>query len=570
MNNNSFNFLQPKILLRSWRKKQLPTDFLAGLTVAAIAIPQSMAYTQLAHVPISTGLYTALVAMIAYGLFTSSKRVIVGPDTAMSIMTGAAITPLIVGNPESATFYAVILATLVGGFCIIGAKLKLYYIAEFLSRPILLGYLMGVAIVIISDQIPKMFGLAIGGENAVHNLYQLSIQIPNAHTLTMILSISLLVIGLLLKKLLPKIPIAILLLVIASVASMIYGFAELGVTNVGNIPAGLPNLDVPKMSFDSMQTLLFPAGAIALVSFADTIATARSFASKNHEDVSTNQELTSLGIANLAVVPVGGMPVSASGSRTAVNDNLKAKSQFSQLYASGIIALVLIAFSEYLSYIPKFALAVIIILSAYTLFDFKEVKSIWRGWRSEAILAFITAGGVAFLGILPGLGLAIALAVANLVRRSAFPHDAVLGVSEDGLTFRDRSRPPKTFDIPGLIIYRFDAPLYFGNANYFKNRILDLVNESSEKINWFLLDAESISSIDSTGAKTIKSILHELNHRDIGFATARLKGPIRDTLRSTHLGTKIENRPHFPSIGKAYEEYCEKFEVPSRRHTKAN
>jgi MFS superfamily sulfate permease-like transporter len=381
----------------------------------------------------------------------------------------------------------------------------------------------------------------------------------------MILSLSLLAIGIVIKKLLPKIPTAILLLLIASAASMIYGFAELGVANVGNIPAGLPNLDIPRMSFDSMQALLLPAGAIALVSYADTIATARSFASKNHEDVSANQELTSLGIANLAVVPVGGMPVSASGSRTAVNDNLKAKSQFAQLYASGIIALVLIAFSQYLSYIPKFALAVIIILSAYTLFDFDEVKSIWRGWRSEAILVFITAGGVAFFGILPGLGLAIALAVANLVRRSSFPHDAVLGVSEDGMTFRDSSRPPKTFDIPGLIIYRFDAPLYFGNANYFKDRVLNLINSSEDKVNWFLLDAESISSIDSTGAKTIKSILHELNHRDIGFVTARMKGPMRDTLRKTHLGAKIENRPHFPSIGKAYESYCEKYGVESRR-----
>lgn len=568
MNNNGFNFLQPKLLFKSWKTKKSPTDLIAGLTVASIAIPQSMAYTQLAHVPISTGLYTALIAMIAYGLFTSTKRVIVGPDTAMSIMTGAAIMPLIVGRPDSATFYAVVLAFLVGVFCIVGARLKLYYMAEFLSRPILLGYLMGVAAVIISDQIPKLFGLNIGGENAVHNLYQLVNQISGTHALTVFLSFSLLIIGLILKKLLPKMPVAILLLLIASVASMVYGFAELGVANVGNVPAGLPNLDIPKIGFGTIKALLLPAGAIALVSYADTIATARSFASKNHEDISSNQELTSLGIANLAVVPVGGMPVSASGSRTAVNDNLKAKSQFAQLYAAVIIAIVLIAFSQYLSYIPKFALAVIIILSAYTLFDFEEIKSIWRGWRSEAILAFITAGGVALLGILPGLALAIALAVANLVRRSAFPHDALLGVSEDGLTFRDSTRPPKTFEVPGLIIYRFDAPLYFGNASYFKDRVHNLIDNSEQKINWFLLDAESISSIDSTGAKTIKIVMRELSDKNIGFATARLKGPIRDNLRRTHLGAKIENRPHFPSIGKAYEAYCEKYNIPSRRTKK--
>ncbi len=565
MNNKGFNFSQPKLLLKSWTTKKTPSDLIAGVTVAAIAIPQSMAYTQLAHVPIKTGLYTALAAMLAYGLFTSTKRVIVGPDTAMSIMTGAAITPLLITSPDSATFYAVILALLVGIYCVVGAKLKLYYMAEFLSRPILLGYLMGVATVIISDQIPKMFGLSIGGENAIHNIYQLVNQISGTHALTLYLSISLLLIGIIMKRLLPKTPVAIFLLLIASIASILYGFSELGIANVGNVPAGLPNLEIPNLSFNSIQALLLPAAAIALVSYADTIATARSFASKNHEDLSSNQELTSLGIANLAVVPVGGMPVSASGSRTAVNDSTNAKSQFSQLYGALIIALVLIAFSQYLSYIPKFALAVIIILSAYTLFDFDEVKSIWRGWRSEAILVFITAGGVAILGILPGLGLAVILAVVNLVRRSAFPHDAVLGVSEDGLTFRDSARPPKTYSIPGLIIYRFDAPLYFGNANYFKDRVHYLIDNSSEKINWFLVDAEAISSLDSTGAKTIKSIIADLSAKDIVFATARLKGPLRDNLRNTHLGSHIENRPHFASIGQAYEAYCEKYQIKSRR-----
>lgn len=560
-----FIFNQPRALFSSWRRDDLPTDLLAGLTVAAIAIPQSMAYTTLAGVPVSVGLYTALVSMIVYALYTSSRRVIVGPDTAMSIMAGVAIAPFVVGKPELAGFYVMVLAGIVGVLHIIGSQLKLYYIAEFLSRPILLGYLVGVALVIMSDQIPKMLGLSVGGENVWYNLLGIVRGWELINPATVLLSLGLIVVGLVLRKLAPKIPTAIVLLVLATVASAVLDFSQFNIATVGNVPAGLPKRVVPSVNWDTIKELLLPAVAIALVSYADTIATARSFAAKAREDVSSEVELTSLGLANLAMVPVGGMPVSASGSRTVVNDSMGARSQFAQIYGALVIALVLVLFSSYLRYIPKAALAVIIVLSAYKLFDFDELDAIWRGWRSEAALAIVTALGVSILGILQGIGLAIALAVLDLIRRSAFPHDAILGVSEDGMTFRDSSRPPKTYDTPGLIIYRFDAPLFFGNANYFHDRVKKLVSKSYEPVRWFLLDAEAISSIDSTGAKMLKSLLFELEEMGIVFATARVKGPIRDTLRKTGLGARLENRPRFASIGKAYEAYCERYDVPSRR-----
>jgi len=285
----------------------------------------------------------------------------------------------------------------------------------------------------------------------------------------------------------------------------------------------------------------------------------RSFAAKNEETVSSEKELVGLGVSNLSAAMVGGMPVSASGSRTVVNDNLQATSQFAQIYSALIIGVVLLLFAGYLSYIPRAALAVIIILSAYKLFDYDELDAIWRGWRSEAILVVITALGVSAFGILEGIGLAMLLAVMNLIRRSAFPHDATLGVTEDGLTFRDTSRPPKTFDTPGLLIYRFDAPLFFGNANYFHDRVVHLVNTSHEPVRWLLIDAEAISSIDSTGAKMLKALLAELEKKDIVVASARIKGPIRDTLRRTGLGARLENRPRFASIGKAYQAYCKRY-----------
>ncbi len=560
------NFVSyPLQLFKSWRTTRHSTDLLAGLTVAAIAIPQSMAYTQLAGVPVSVGLYTALVAMIVYALFTSSRRVIVGPDTAMSVMAGAAIAPFVAGNPDSAGFYVVVLAAIVGVLCLVGARLKLYYIAEFLSRPILLGYLVGVALVIMSDQIPKLLGLTIGGENVLHNLLGTFGQLSAIKWYTVLLSVVLFVIGVSLKRYAPKAPVALILVMLATLASAVYGFADHGIAVVGNIPAGLPNLKVPHFDLETLKALVLPAGAIALVAYADTIATVRSFAAKNRESVSSEQELISLGASNLAVALVGGMPVSASGSRTVVNNDMRASSQYAQIYAAGVIALVLILLSSYLAYIPRAALAVIVILSAYKLFDWDELDAIWRGWRSEAALAIVTAGGVAVLGILQGLGLAVLLAVINLIRKTAFPHDAVLGVTENGMTFRDRSRPPKTYDTPGLLIYRFDAPLFFGNANYFHERVMHFIERAPEKVHWLLLDCEAMSSLDSTGAKVLKNLIFELEDKDIVLATARLKGPIRDTLRKTGLGARLENRPRFASIGQAYDAYCERYKLPSRR-----
>ena len=553
------------MLIRSWRRADVRTDLIAGLTVAAIAIPQSMAYTTLAGVSLSVGLYTALIAMLVFAFFTSSRRVIVGPDTAMSVMAGAAIAPFAAVNPTAAAVYVPILAAMVGMILLVGARLKLHYIAEFLSRPILLGYLVGVALVIITDQIPKTLGLRVGGENLWLNIIGVIEKFGSVHSPTILLSILLLALGVFLQKFVPKLPTAIVLLVLATVMSAALDFQSLGIATVGSVPAGLPNLLVPTISVELIQKLLLPAIAIALVAYADTIATVRSFASKNREQVDTEQELDSLGTTNLAVSLVGGMPVSASGSRTVVNDGLKARSQFAQIYGAIAIGLVLIAFAQYLRYIPRAALAVIILLSAYKLLDYDELDAIWRGWRSEAILVVITAIGVSIFGILQGLGAAVVLAILNLIRRSAFPHDATLGITEDGATFRDTSRPPKTYDTPGLIIYRFDAPLFFGNANYFRDRAMAHIRKSKEPVRWFLLDAEAISSIDSTGAKMLKAFIGELEELDIIFATARVKGPIRDTLRRTGLGARIENRPRFASIGKAYEAYCDRYGLMMRR-----
>lgn len=557
---------QPKNLLASWKHITPGTDILAGITIAALAIPQAMAYSQLVGVPVNFGLFTAVASMLMFALLTSSRRVIVGPDATMAIMAGAAIAPLVNGNIALASFFSAMLALFVGGMQLIGSGFGLHYLATFLSRPILLGYLAGVSLVLIFDQIPKMLGLSAGGENVWKNIVAIATNLSSVHMPTLLLSCVLLAVGVLMIRYLKSVPIAIVLLIGSTIASAALGFADKGIATVGPIPSGWPQMTIPTdFDWSTLYRLVWPAAAIALISYADSVAIARSVASKNKEEVSSQAELKSIGAANLAVVPVGGMPISASVSRTLVNDTIGASSQWSQIFGAIIIAVAIWLLSPFLQYIPKAALAIIIILSAYKIFDLDELDAIWRGWHTEALLAIATLLGVAVLGILPGIGLAIVLAIINLVRTHAFPHDATLGVTKDGLTFRDTSRPPKTFDTPGLIIYRFDAPLFFGNADYFHDRVMHFINHSSDKVRWLLIDAEAISSIDSTGAKMLKSLIFELEDLGIIVATARVKGPIRDTLRRTGLGARLENRPRFASIGKAYAAYCERYNIDPRK-----
>ncbi|MFO0955441.1 MAG: SulP family inorganic anion transporter [Candidatus Saccharibacteria bacterium] len=554
-------FTRPGKFLKTWRNRGWQVDLLAGATVAAIAIPQGMAYTVLARTEVVAGLYAALVAMLVYALFTSTPRMIVGPDTAMSAMAGAAVLPLAGADIGRSTVLVAVLAILIGIFSLIGAGLRLHFLAEFLSRPILLGYMFGIAIVIITDQVPKMLGLSFGGENALENVVNTVSNFGKIHAATLLLSLLLIIVALLLRKFAPKVPSPVILLVLATVASAWIGFTHIGIKTVGDVPAGLPAVNTPSFGWDEARDLLFSALAMALIGFADTVATARSFAAKHKESIDTEAELTALGVANLATGAFGALPVSASGTRTAVNDDMGAHSQWSQIYGALIIGLVLVAFSGFLKYIPRAVLAVIVVLAAFRLFDFGELKNIWRGWRSEAILTIITAIGVAAFGILPGLAVAIFLAILNLVRRSAFPNDAELQVTVDGKSYRDRSRPPKTVATPGIVMYRFDAPLYFGNANFFRDRVFELIDKHEGPVRWFVWDCETITSLDSTAGEVLRSVIAEVRDRRIVFVVARLKGPARDTLRGTNVESALRHCPHYSTLGQAYRAYTKEFEI---------
>lgn len=537
---------------KSYQKSWLRFDFVAGVAVAAVAVPQAMAYAQLAGAPLIAGLYAALFAMIMFAIFTSTRHVIVGPDAAMAALTGATVIPLAAGNASVSAALVAILSIIIGVFCLVGVATRIGFVTEFLSRPILLGYMAGLALAVIASQAPKLFGLvAPASSNFVGVVVYLARNVSNINTATMLLSIFLLGLSIGVQKYLRRVPPSLVVLVVALAGSAIFNFSEQGIQTIGSIPIGIPIPSLPGVHLVDIENLVIPAIAITLVCFANTVATARSFAAKHFDHIDSDQEFIGLGFANITSGMFGGIPVAASGARTAVNQTSKAHTQVSQLFGAFTIVIVLVVLAPLFKYLPTAALAVIIIMAIVKLFDYKELKSIWHAWHSEAFLAIATLVGVVLLGILQGLLLAVFLAIANLLRRNAMPSDAVLGVAEDN-SIRDMSRPPKTTAVSGIIMYRFDAPLYFGNANYFRDRVLQLINESEDPVEWFLWDAETVSSIDSSSGQMLLGLIRELRAKNIVFAVARMKGPVRSTVnRTNRLARALQKAPHYPSIGLA-------------------
>ena len=550
-------------VLQTYKRAYIRRDVIAGATVAAVAVPQAMAYAQLAGVNLTAGLYAAMVAMVVYAIMSSSRYVIMGPDAAMAALAGAAVIPLSGGDANRAVALVAILSFFIGLVSIISVIARIGFVAEFLSRPILLGYMAGLALVVIATQLPKVFGIpAPVNTNFLGSIVYLFTNISQTHILTLALGGVTLAIALLLMKGFKRLPVSLLILIIGTFCSWAFDFASNGIAIVGSIPIGLPVPDLPSIELYDLQNLIIPAMAMMLIAYANTIATARSFASRKKETVSSDQELLGLGLSNAASGIYGGIPVSASGVRTAVNYTSRAKTQVSQLFGALFIGVVLAVLSPMLQYLPITMLAVIIILAVLPLFNVKELRSIWHAWRSEAVVAVVTMLGVATLGIYQGLLLAVMLAILNTLRKSAFPNDAILGVADDG-SVRDMHRPPKTHEVPGLKMYRFDAPLYFGNATYFRHRVLQIVDESKEPIHWFLWDAETITAIDSTSGQMLLGLIDELKSRKVTFAVARMKGSIRTIVHRSHrLSSTLQHSPHYTSIGNAIEAYRQEYNVP--------
>lgn len=538
--------------LRHYPRRWLTRDVVAGVAVAGMLVPQGMAYGQLAGLPPVTGLYAALGAMIAFALLSRTPRVIMGPDGATAALCAATIGPVAAGDPARALALAALLAILVGGFLVLAGLLRIGFLAEFLSRPVLAGYMMGLALTIIAGQLPRLFGFSVDGKDIFTVVVNIVRDLGHTQVTTLALGLALLVLSLVLARLAPRAPAALAVLVVGTAASAALDLSAHGVAVVGAVPAGLPSLSLPDVGIADARELITPACAIAMLVFADGVATARAFAVRHGETVDANRECLALGVGNLGAALTGGFTCSASGSRTAVNDGAGTRSQVSQLVAAAGVVITLLLFTSLLTELPLAALAAIVIAACTRLFDFGELRSLWRQWRSEAVLAVVTLIGVALLGVLAGLGLAVVLALVNLVYRNAFPHDAVLARDGEAGAFRDAEELEAPVTVPGLVIYRFDAPLFFANATRFEARIRELVGEPS--VRGLLLDCEAIFYIDSTAIAMLQRLRVDLRDRGVWLGVARMKSPVRAMIARPLRGP-VDRERLFPTMRAAVAAY---------------
>ncbi|MBH8562363.1 solute carrier family 26 protein [Nostoc sp. CENA67] len=525
--------------LLSYQRAWLLPDILAGVTVAAYLIPQCMAYGELAGVQPVVGLWAILPPMIIYALLGSSPQLSVGPESTTAVMTAAAIAPLVASNGSNYASLASVLAFMVGIVCIIGYIARLGFLADLLSKPILVGYMAGVAVIMITGQLGKIGGIKIEANTVFGEVGEFFSKLDQIHQPTLILAAIVLAFLFIIQRRFPTAPGPLLAVLLATASVALFHLEQQGVAVVKEIPAGLPHLTLPKLSTQELSTLVASAIGIAIVGYSDNVLTARAFASRNHYKIDANQELLALGTSNLGNGLMQGFPISSSGSRTAIADSLGSKSQAFSLVALVIVILVLLFLRPLLAEFPKAALGAIVIYAATKLIEIPEFLRLTQFRRSELFLAVATIVGVLFTDILVGVGIAVGLSVIDLFARVARPHDAVLGEVPDLPGLHDIEDWEGAKTIPGLVIYRYDAPLCFANVEHFKRRALSAIEAEKTPVEWFVLNTEAIVEVDITAIDALAQLHSELAAKGITFAMTRVKQDLYKQLKRSQLLQKI-------------------------------
>nr|WP_233130228.1 sulfate permease [Synechococcus sp. 1G10] len=534
---------------RAYQPSWLRGDLLAGVTVAAYLIPQCMAYAELAGVAPVAGLWAILPPMLLYALIGSSPQLSVGPESTTAVMTAAAIAPIAGGDPTLYASLASLLALFVGLVCFLGAWSRLGFLADLLSKPILVGYMAGVAVIMISGQIGKVSGLSLEAESLSGQILELLRRSGEIHLPTLLLALGVLLFLLLVQRRFPTAPGPLLAVLLAVAVVAVLHLDQRGVAVIGEIPAGLPSFHLPDgVAPQQLRFLLSAAVGIALVGYSDNVLTARAFAARGGYRIDADQELLALGAVNLGNGLMQGFPVSSSGSRTAIGESLGSRSQLFSLVAFVVVLLVLLVLRPLLALFPKAALGAIVIYAALRLIDIPEFRRLRRFKLSEFRLALVTFAGVLLTDILVGVALSVALSVIDLFARLVSPNDAVLGDVPhlDGL--HDVTDWEGASTIPGLVLYRYDAPLCFANAEDFRRRALLAIDAETVAVDWFVLNAEAIVEIDITAADVLQELQQELAGRHIVFAMARVKQDLYLQLARAGVAERIGAEHFYPTL----------------------
>jgi high affinity sulfate transporter 1 len=545
--------------LRRYEAAWLPHDIFAGLVLATMLVPVGIAYAVASGLPGIHGLYATIVPLLVYALFGPSRILVLGPDSALAAAILGVVLPLSGGDPLRAATLAAMMAIVSGTVCILAGIARLGFVTELLSKPIRYGYMNGIALTVLISQLPKFFGFSIESEGPLRNLWAIASAILEGRTNWVAFEIGLgtLMAILLLKdnKRLPGILIAVV--GATAVVAALDLETRYGVKVLGPLPQGLPGFAIPWIGYNDLFPVLIGGCAIALVSFADTSVLSRAYAARLGTHVDPSQEMVGLGAANLATGFFQGFSISSSASRTPVAEAAGARTQLTSVVGALAIAILLLVAPNLLQHLPTAALAAVVIAAAIGLFEVTDLKRIYRIQQWEFWLSMVCFVGVAVLGAIPGIGLAIAIAIVEFLWDGWRPHSAVLGRADGVKGYHDIKRYPDARLIPGLVLFRWDAPLFFANAEFFKERVLDAVAKSPTPVRWLVVAAEPVTSVDVSAGDTVAELDEALHTQGIEFCFAELKDPVKDKLKRFGLFSQLGEQYFFPTIGAAVSSYLE-------------
>ncbi|MEU6144539.1 sulfate permease [Streptomyces sp. NPDC047081] len=542
-------------VLTGYRRSWLRGDALAGLTVAAYLVPQVMAYAGVAGLPPVAGLWAILPALAVYSLLGSSRLLSVGPESTTALMTATVVGPLAGADPARYATLAATLALTVGLLCLAAWALRLGFLADLLSRPVLIGYLAGVALIMIVDQLPKLTGVETTGSEFFPQLWSFVRHLGQAHLATVLFSAIVLALLFTVARLSRAVPGPLLAVVLSTAAVAVFDLDErFGVKVIGEVPAGLPSVALPDLT--ELPHLVLPALGILLVAYTDFILTARAFTGgEDGPPLDANQEFLALGAANLGAGCLHGFPVSSSASRTALASSAGARSQVYSLVTGAAVLAVLLFLSPLLTRTPSAVLGALVVYAAVRMIDLAGFRRLASFRRRELLLALGCLAGVLALDILYGVLVAVGMSVAELLSRVARPHDAVEGLVPGVAGMHDVDDYPQARTIPGLLVYRYDSPLFFANAQDFHRRALAAVDEQTGPVRWFVLNTEANVEVDITALDAVDDLRRELTGRGVVFALARVKQDLLDDLEAYGLAEAVGRDLIFPTLPTAVAAY---------------
>ena len=549
--------------MRSYERAWLRHDVVAGLVLTTMLVPVGVAYAEASGVPGIYGLYATIVPLLAYALFGPSRILVLGPDSALAAVILAVVVPLSAGDPKRAVVLASAMAIVSGVVCVVAGLARLGFVTELLSKPIRYGYMNGIALTVLLSQLPKLFGFSAPAEGPLRQVVVLANGLLEGRTNVAALAVGAgTLAAILLLQRYPRLPAILIAVVAATLAVDALDLAaSAGVSVLGTLPQGLPALSLPVVGVTDLGSVLIGGLAVALVSFADTSVLSRAYAARLRTRVDPNQEMVGLGVANVASGFFQGIPISSSASRTPVAEAAGARTQLTGVVGALVIMALLVVAPDLLHHLPNTALAAVVIAAAIGLVEIADLRRIYRIQRWEFWLSIVCFAGVATFGAIPGIGIAVAIAVIEFLWDGWRPHSAVLGRVDRIKGYHDITRYPHAHRIAGLVLFRWDAPLFFANAELFRDRVLAAVASSPTPVSWVVVAAEPVTSVDVTAGDALAELDDTLQAQGIDLRFAEMKDPVKDKLKRFGLFARFGADTFYPTVGEAVKAYLRSHDV---------